>query len=251
MDQTIRLEQQGRSIPRALAKVLVGGTLLGGAIVASFVLSNRALDAGAMVFVLALAVGLLPAIWLVDWGSGVVADGVTDLIARRRVGRAGLGVTMTLDQTGVCYTVVTDGPEVFVPWGEVTGSAFRRGARDAWYFCLDADLGFPHADATVQALKQSPFFAERPHWTSEQWARSKLGPGASPTDLRMVQNIFWFGTAFAMNLQLCHGLRVRRLNRALKAWTGGRCDCRPPDHPWWKPPRIGAFGGDPPGYRPT
>ncbi|WP_326558970.1 hypothetical protein [Micromonospora sp. NBC_01796] len=55
---------------------------------------------------------------------------------------------------------------------------------------------------------------------------------------RISENLRWFGTPLAVNLEVCPGARPKRLDRALRSWSDGRLGCRPVEPAWWRPPPL-------------
>lgn len=218
------LVHRGRPVPLGLFKFGVGLVLWGGAIAAIFPI--------AWVDLWLLALYALPGIWLVDWGSRMSLDGVTDLISRWGWRRMRAGRAMTLDRAGVRYRGdYADGAELSVPWAQVSETVFQTGIEGSWWFCLRAPVPV-----------QAGLVAQRLAWSPAQWAAAIAAGSATVAQRRIHENVLWFGTPFAVNLEVCPGARVGSLDRALDSWTTGRLRCRPPQPAWWKPPPFPSVG---------
>jgi len=206
----IRMVHRGRSVPRGLLKLGSGAALTTLAVLTPFQLHAAAPDAW---FLLIVYFG--PGIWLVDWGGRMLGDGATDLISRWSWRSMRSGRAMILDRTGVRYCGDFPGAtELFVAWADVTGTAFRALPGSSWWFCLDTAAH--RADPVLRAA----------------------GPTGTVAARRLRENLDWFGTPLAVNLEICPGARAARLDRAIKSWSGGRLGCHPVEPAWWRPPPL-------------
>ncbi|MFG1928582.1 hypothetical protein [Cryptosporangium sp. NPDC048952] len=88
---------------------------------------------------------VLPAVWLVDWGAPMLADGATDLVARRGWRAIRSGRAMELRPDGLRYYgafplrsgAVVGEADVEAGWAAVAAAEFRAGHDESWWFCLD------------------------------------------------------------------------------------------------------------------
>ncbi len=159
-------------------------------------------------------------------GCVVLVDGTTDVIAWRRVYR-GPGPVMRLTGQGVEYSKAFSGSyDVCVPWDKVVGSAFRPGFGGGPVYCLDVD-------SSVSPSPPAEYGCEPGVDPMAMTARALMwvmlvAPRATGIEQAMLVDVYMFGTPLVMNLELCLGLDPADLDRALVAWTGGRCRCDPP-----------------------
>ncbi|MEV4709021.1 hypothetical protein [Actinoplanes sp. NPDC049316] len=226
-DDGIVLAHRRKSPAPGIRKTLYGlGPLL--AAVGSFVLllvndDRQAWNAALAVFLAAMAVLMYRGAW---W----LIDGITDLIVWWGMHR-GPDAAMRLTERGVDYSPAWRGTgfDIFVPWSEVTGTAFRPGLGPAPIFCVDTDGRFPPGP------RRAPSPALTRNLTGAlEWVRlvRRDEPAAAGMDDATLANIFHFGTPLVINLRLCNGVDTGTLDRRLREWTGGRCTCEPPPDLW-------------------
>jgi hypothetical protein len=201
-DAELRLVHRGRPVPRALAKTAYGLILLATAVLTPLLLWRP---------VPVLVIVALPLlVWLVDWAAVLITDGATDILSRVAWRHLHRTRAMLLSPSGIAYSGEFPGRfQVTVDWSDVVDTTFRRGPEGSWWFCLTA-TSFPL-------------------------------PIEAPTDRatrRVAENLLWFGTPFAINLALCHGVTAGGIDRAMRRWTAGRLRCRPPEPDWWRPPGL-------------
>jgi hypothetical protein len=67
-----------------------------------------------------------------------------------------------------------------IDWSDVLDATFQRGPEGSWWFCLTGTaFPVPVQTSTDQATR------------------------------RIAENLLWFGTPFAINLALCHGVTAQ------------------------------------------
>ncbi|GAA3383292.1 hypothetical protein GCM10020369_08610 [Cryptosporangium minutisporangium] len=215
-------------MPLGLLKMVLGLAMTAAAIAGGFVI--HAAGGG----IPAMLLWALPGLYLVDWGAPMIADGATDLWTRYGWRELRSGRALELRPDGVRYTAAlpldagadVPPPDVVAGWDQVSAAAFRPGAAQSWWFCLDlADGVWP---------------AERTHALVATY-RAGGGdsrPSRATADRRLGETLDWFGTPLAVNTLICPGGHVRRIDRALRKWTGGRLRCRAAEPPWWRPPHV-------------
>ncbi|MDG4770590.1 hypothetical protein [Solwaraspora sp. WMMD792] len=130
-------------------------------------------------------------------GIMIGMDGVTDLLAARRVKRLMPQKTILLNAQGLRFTSAFHGQvlEIPVPWDEVDGCAFRPGHGGNEFLCFD-----------VPGRRSAPPV-----------------PGASAQEQMMLADLYAFGTPFTVNLAKCPDVDTAHLDRELRRWTNGRC----------------------------
>jgi hypothetical protein len=232
----LELVHVGRSIPLGALKSVIGFAVfafaLGGELVIGF--SN---------FAAAMA-GLVPALWLADWGTMMLVDGVSDVYVRLARGDVQPALAMVLSADGVRlsrrYTGVPDASDLTVPWGGVTGAAFRRGPQGFLWFCLDAPGLIPGPEGldrdylATMRVESIPLLAA-------VWINSVIRPDDPREYRRILGNVFWFGTPLAVNLAVCPGVTVRRVDRFLVRHAPEGIRCISPQREWWQPPPLSRY----------
>lgn len=230
----LKLVHVGRPIGMGLVKTLLGLSLIGLSGLGLFLLAKSAAGLAA-----AMA-GLVPALWMTDWGSLMFVDGITDVLVRLRTRHIRPGRAMILDRHGVHYSgrYTGAGDEVFdvvVAWSEITGAQFRPGPFEYPWFCLDAPTTLPDPGDDLRALYQRlpPDHAAARIWV---WVSEQIGGRGRPAQRRVLENMYRFGTPLAINLALCRGGSAGRVDRFLRRWAPPHCRCLPTERPWWRPP---------------
>ena len=232
----LELVHVGRSIPLGSLKSALGFALfafaVGGELLIGF--SNFA----------AAMVGLVPALWLVDWGTMMLVDGVSDVYVRLAQGDLRPALAMVLSAEGVrfsCrYTGVPDAADLTVPWGGVTGAAFRRGPQGFLWFCLDAPGLIPGPEGLDREYLATMRVESIPRLVTV-WINSVIGPDDPPEYRRILANVFWFGTPLAVNLAICPEATVRRVDRFLVRHAPAGIRCLSPQREWWRPPLLSRY----------
>jgi len=176
-------------------KVLAGAAGLAGALALIAVLVDPgtvadtppALQIGGAALGVAMFVG----------GIMIGIDGVTDILAARRVKRLMPQKTILLSAQGLRFTSAFHGQvlEISVPWDEVEGCAFRPGLGGNEFLCFD-----------VPGRRPTP-----------------PAPGESAQEQMMRVDLYAFGTPFTVNLAKCPDVDTAHLDRELRRWTNGRC----------------------------
>ncbi|MFG1928674.1 hypothetical protein [Cryptosporangium sp. NPDC048952] len=227
-DATILLVHRGRPIPLGCVKVMLGVLLFAAAIAGVFFI--RASGGGVLFYLL----WVLPGVFLVDWGSPMLADGVTDLVTRRSWRTIESGRALEIGPDGVRYFgafplrlgAAVGRPDVVAGWAEVSAAGFRPGEAESWWWCLDLA---PEAWPTEQRAE---------HLTVRDRLIAGSAPDESTARRRITENVLRVGTPIAVNPLICPGVSVRRIDRTIRACSGGRLRCRPVERPWWWPPRL-------------
>jgi hypothetical protein len=217
-----------------LVKTLLGLGLIGLSGLGLFLLAKS--PAG----LAAAMAGLVPALWMTDWGSLMFVDGITDVLVRLRTRYIRPGRAMILDRHGARYSGGYTGAgdeafDVVVAWSEITAARFRPGPYEYPWFCLDAPTTLPEPGDDLRALTQSlpPDQAAALIWG---WISAQIGEQGPPAQRRVLENMYRFGTPLAINLALCRGGSAGRVDRFLRRWAPPHCRCLPTERPWWRPP---------------
>jgi len=234
---SLELVHVGRPVGLGIVKSAAGLGLFGCTVLGMFLIT---VSSGFGVFM-----GLLvPALWLVDWGSLMAADGITDLFARWRLGDVRPSRAMVLTAEGVRYAVVYTGAagdaDVIVRWDEITGSGFRRGPGGSLWFCLDALTEFPvPGELERAAVRELP--PELVSRMASHWIDSVIADGAPFGRRRLLENMFWFGTPLAINLAVCPGASPGKVDRFLARHAPRGIRCVSAERAWWRPPALSRY----------
>jgi hypothetical protein len=232
----LELVHVGRSIGLGTVKTALGAGLCAVDVTGMSLLARVGLGA--------VIAALVPALWLVDWGSLMVLDGVTDVIARLRTGDSRPGLAMILSADGVRVSPRYPGSrslaDLTVGWDEVTGAAFRRGPAGSLWFCLDTPSPLP-APGPDMVLSARNLPVERVPRLVTLWINTVIGRDDPPELRRLLANMFWFGTPLAVNLAVCPGGSLARVDRFLARHTPGGIRCVSPEREWWRPPPLTRY----------
>jgi hypothetical protein len=233
----LELGHVGRPVGLGIVKTALGLGLSGLAVLGAYLLAVRS--------GLGVAIaGLIPAFWLVDWGSLMLVDGVSDLIARWRVGDVRPHLAMVLSADGVrCsarYTGAADNADLTVTWDEITGSGFRRGPGGSLWFCLDAPVPIA-APGELERVAVLRLPVEAIPRMVSVWIDSVIADDDPPGRRRLLANMFWFGTPLAVNLAVCPQASPARVDQFLARHAPQGIRCVNPERAWWRPPPASRY----------
>jgi hypothetical protein len=233
----LELIHVGRPVGLGIVKTALGLGLFGLTVLGMYLLAARS---GLGVAI----VGLIPAFWLVDWGSLMLVDGVSDLIARWRLGDVRPHLAMVLSPDGVrCsgrYTGAADNADLTVTWDEITGSGFRRGPGGSLWFCLDAPVPIAAPGELERAAVLRLPVEVIPRMVSA-WIDSVIAGDDPPERRRLLANMFWFGTPLAVNLAICPKASPARVDQFLARHAPQGIRCVNPEGTWWRPPPASRY----------
>ena len=234
---SLELVHVGRPVGLGILKTAVGLGLFGFTVLGMFLITANS-GFGAFMGM------LIPALWLIDWGSLMAGDGLSDLIARWRLGDPRPSRAMILTAGGVRYSpryIPTAGnADLMVSWDEVTGSGFRRGPGGSLWFCLDALAQLPAPGELERAAVQR-LPVEVISRMATLWIDSVITDGAPPGRRRLLENMFWFGTPLAINLAVCPRAKPAKVDRFLARHAPRGIRCINPERAWWRPPPLARY----------